>query len=147
MPFIPLDEFADKINEIMPMMMKEFARMQPQEIYKGKVTFPQILILQQLISRDSLRMTDIADFMKVSTAAVTGIVDRMVKSGYVVRGFDQNDRRIIRIKATFKGVALMKRLNNDRRRMVMDIFSKVSGQDRQDYLRVLMRIKSTISGG
>ena len=147
MPFISLLDFADKINEIMPMMMKEFARIQPAEIYKGKVTLPQLLILQHLSAGESLRMTDIANFMKVSTAATTGIVERLVRSGYVVRVFNQDDRRIVKIKITAKGLALMKRLSNDRRRVMIEIFGKLSKKDRQDYLRVLMRIKSTLSGG
>ena len=143
---ISLTEFADKINEIVPIMMKEFARIQPQEIYRGKVTLPQILILQHLIFNQPLRMTDIANFMRVSMAATTGIVDRLVKSGYVIRVFDQNDRRIVKIKTTAKGVALMKRLETDRRKSVINIFGKLSEKDRLDYLRVLMRIKSTLTG-
>jgi len=145
MPFITLSDFADKINEIMLTLMKEFARIQPKEIYRGKVTLPQVLILQHLISEESLRMTDIARFMHVSTAATTGIIERLVKSGYVSRVFDQDDRRIIKIEITEKGVSLMKRLARDRRKMTIDIFGKLSEQDRQDYLRVLTRIKGTLS--
>ena len=110
MSFVSLTEFADKLNEIMPVLMREFARVQPAEIYKGKITLPQILILQHLGSQESVKMTDIANFMKVSTAAATGIIDRLVKSRYVLRIFDQEDRRIIKVKITPKGLALMKKL-------------------------------------
>ncbi|MDD3087268.1 MAG: MarR family transcriptional regulator [Candidatus Omnitrophica bacterium] len=147
MPMLTLSDFADKMNEIMPILMKEFAHMQPQEIYKGKVTLPQILVLQYLSTQDSVKMTDIANFMKVTTAAVTGIVDRLVKAGYVNRIFDQNDRRIIKIEINLKGQALMKKVAHERRRMVMRIFGKVTEKDRQDYLRVLMRIEKHIKKG
>jgi len=144
---LSLPDFADRMNELMPVLMKEFAHMQPQEIYKGKVTMPQVLILQHLNIKDSVKMTDIARFMKVSTAAATGIVDRLVKSGYVDRVFDQRDRRIIRVQITPKGLALMKKVFSKRRKMVIEIFGRVSQRDRQDYLRVLMRIKGMLSGG
>jgi DNA-binding MarR family transcriptional regulator len=140
-----LTEFADSLNEIMPVLMREFARKQPAEVYKGKVTLPQILILQHLM-QEAVKMTDIANFMKVTTAAATGIVDRLVKSGYVLRVFDQKDRRIIKIKITPKGSTLMKKLASERRKMAISIFSKISEQDRQDYLRILMRIKDVLSG-
>ncbi|MFA5286705.1 MAG: MarR family transcriptional regulator [Candidatus Omnitrophota bacterium] len=146
MPFLSLPDFADKLNEIMPVLMREFARVQPAEIYKGKVTLPQILILQHLDSRESIKMTDIANFMKVSTAATTGIVDRLVKSGYVFRVSDQKDRRIIKVKITSKGLILMKKLVYERRKLAINIFSKISEKDRQDYLRILTRIKNILSG-
>jgi DNA-binding MarR family transcriptional regulator len=146
MPFLSLPDFADKLNQIMPVLMREFTRVQPAEVYKGKVTLPQILILQHLSSGDSVKMTDIANFMKVTTSAVTGIVDRLVKSGYVLRVFDQKDRRIIKVKITLKGSILMKKLAYDRRKLVINIFSKISEQDRQDYLRILMRIQDALSG-
>ena len=147
MAALSLPDFADRMNELMPVLMKEFAHMQPQEIYKGKVTMPQVFILQHLNIKDSVKMTDIARFMKVSTAAATGIVDRLVKSGYVDRVFDQRDRRIIRVQITPKGLALMKKVFSERRKMVIEIFGRVSQRDRQDYLRVLMRIKGMLSGG
>lgn len=146
MSIISLPEFADKLNEVMPVLMREFTRMQPAEIYKGKVTLPQIIILQHLISQEPVKMTDIANFMKVTTAAATGIIERLVKSGYVIRVFDQDDRRIVKIKINSKGLELMKKLANERRKMVINIFSKISEQDRQDYLRILMRIKEVLSG-
>lgn len=143
---MPLSEFADKLNEIMPVLMREFARMQPAEVYKDKITLPQILILQHLNSQDPVKMTDIANFMKVTTAAATGIINRLVNSGYVLRVLDEKDRRVIKVKITPKGLLLMKKLALDRRKTVIHLFSKVSEQDRRDYLRILTRIKDTISG-
>lgn len=143
---LTLPDFADKLNEVMPVLMREFARMQPAEVYKGKVTLPQIIILQHLIPQEPVRMTDIANFMKVSTAAATGIIERLVKSGYVARVFDQKDRRIIKIEITPKGLALMKKLAHDRRNMVIKIFSRISEEDRDNYLRILMNIKNVLSG-
>lgn len=146
MSSLPLPVFADRLNEIMPVLIRGFARTQPIEIFKGRITLPQVLILQHLTSEDPVKMTDIANFMKVSTAAATGIIERLVKSGYVYRVFDQKDRRIIKIKITPKGLAFMKKLACERRKVMIEIFSKISEQDRQDYLRILMRIKDVLVG-
>ena len=43
-------------------------------------------------------MTDLARFMTVSAAAMTGIMDRLVRDGYAARGYDTKDRRIIKAK-------------------------------------------------
>jgi len=142
---LSLLEFTDKMNEIMPIVIREFARRQINELYKGKITLPQFLILELLQREDESKMKDLAGFMKVSTAAMTGIVERLVKYGYVLRTYDAQDRRIIRIKITSKGTDLVKKINQQRRRMIINIFGKISEGERQDYLKILMRVRDILT--
>ena len=137
-------QFADELSKVMPVVMKEFSRRQTNELYKGKITLPQVFILEFLDKEQESKMKDLACFMGVSTAAITGIVDRLVKCTYVVRVFDPDDRRIIRIKLTPSGAELIKRINSQRQQMVMRIFGRVSEEDRQDYLRILGRIRDVL---
>lgn len=145
MPEISLSEFADKLNQLMPAVIKEFARRQTNELYKGKITLPQFLILGFLDRGGESRMTDIARFMGITTAASTGIVDRLVKSGYAVRDYDAKDRRIIRMKLTQSGSILVKKVNKERRQMIIDIFGKISSLEREKYLEILTHIYSILT--
>lgn len=140
---LSIAQFADKIGEIMPVVMKEFTRRVIMD-FESRVTMSQVLILELLEKRQESKMKDIASFMGVSTAAATGIADRLVKCGYVVRVFDPDDRRIIRIRLTPKGHGLIKQFDSQRRRLVMRIFSRISEKDRQDYLRILGLIKDVL---
>ena len=144
---LSVSDFADRINEVMPVILREFSRKQSSELLKGKVTLTQILILEFLERQGIIKMTDIARFMKVSTAATTGIVERLVKSGYVVRTFQEGDRRIVRIKINSRGLELVRRVALERHKMLISIFGKVSDQDRFDYLRILMKIKDNLTKG
>ena len=137
---MPISDFADKINELMPLIMKEFGRRQTNELYKGKISLPQFLLLDFLSSQDGAKMTDLAKFMEVSTPAVTGIVDRLVRDRYVVRAYDARDRRIVKIKITAKGVELVKRIHRQRRQRVVKIFGKISALERSEYLKILRHI-------
>lgn len=140
-----LADFADSLNETMPVIIREFARRQTNELYRGKITLPQFLILEFLYRQGESKMTTMAQFMQVTTAAMTGIVDRLVKQGYCQRADDLKDRRIIRIKLTAPGEDLVKRINQQRRRMVIKIFSEISQKDRADYLHILMQIKEILT--
>lgn len=142
---LSLPEFADRINDIIPIMIKEFAKYQVNELSKGNITLPQFLILSFLEKTGEVKMTSLARFMAVSTSAMTGAVDRLVKYGYVTRGLEPEDRRVIKIKITSKGSDSIKKINCQRRQMIIDIFGKVSGQDRSDYLRVLTKIDEILS--
>jgi len=144
---LTLNEFADKLHEVMPVVTKEFARRQVDELYHGKITIPQFLILEFLLLKSESKMSDLAAFMHVTTAAITGIVDRLVKSGYLVRAYDSDDRRIIKVKLTAKGMNLIKKVTQQRRQMVLKIFGKISEPDRQEYLRILIQIKDILLQG
>lgn len=143
---ISLSEFADKLNEFMPVVIKEFARRQADELYKGKITLPQFLILEFLNRQGDSKMTTLAHFMDVTTAAMTGIVERLVKNGYALRVHDSQDRRIIKVRLTAKGNALVKKINRQRRQMVIKIFGKISQAEREDYLKILMHIRDILTG-
>lgn len=142
---IPLAEFADRINEIMPIMAKAFMKRMAGDFYKIKVTLPQFFILDMLNRRGESRMTDLAEFLGVTTAAMTGVADRLVRDGYAVRAYDPKDRRIVKIKVTQKGRGLVTKTIEKRRRTIIEIFGKVSERDRADYLRVLMNIRDVLT--
>lgn len=144
---ISLSEFADRLQEIIPVIMREFSRRQSNELSSGRITLQQFLVLEYLFKKSESRMTDLARFMEITTAAMTGIADRLVRNSYIARFFNANDRRVVNIKLTLKGQELVKKINLQRRHMIMKIFSKISFQDRQDYLRILTQIKEVLAKG
>jgi DNA-binding MarR family transcriptional regulator len=144
MPGISLAGFADVINEIMPEIARGFVSRQSDELFRGKITVPQFFLLSYLQKQGELRMTDIARFLSVTTAASTGVVERLVKAGYALRVFDPRDRRIIRIKLSVKGSAVVEKIMRQRRQMIMDIFGEISENERQQYLAILTRIQQVM---
>lgn len=142
---ISLYEFADELSKIMPVIIKEFSRRHANELYKGKITLPQFFILNYLHENGESKMTDLAHFVKVTSAAMTGVIDRLVKYKYVLRVSDPGDRRIIKIKLTAKGEEFIKKINQQRRSMVINIFAKISVAERNEYLKILTRIRDILT--
>lgn len=140
-----LTGFADKMSEILPVIIKEFSRRQAIELYSGRITLPQFLILDFLNRQRESKMTDLAKFMGVSTAAMTGVVDRLVRNRYVQRKYELDDRRVIKIKLSSKGSELIKKIYRQRRKMIISIFGKISRPEREDYLRILMHIRDILT--
>jgi len=139
-----LSEFADEMNLIMPVLMKEIARQYLKELNRVEITLPQFLILDFLHREGGSKMTTLANVMHVSTAAMTGIVNRLVEGKYLQRTYKAEDRRVITMRPTARGNALVKNMNAKRRAMVIDIFGKISAADRENYLRVLTQIKKIL---
>ena len=80
------------------------------ELNKGKLSFPQFFLLTYLSSEEYLTMSDIAKKMGHSTAAATGLVDRLEKLTYVERTHASEDRRKIMVRITAKGVELVAKM-------------------------------------
>ncbi|MFH0826721.1 MAG: MarR family transcriptional regulator [Candidatus Omnitrophota bacterium] len=141
---VSLFEFGDKINEILPLFQREFARQLTKEFFKSRITLPQFLILMILDKEGELKMSSLARLMNVSMAAMTGSVSRLVASGFVLRRDDPKDRRIVRIQLTSKGSQLVDKLKKQRREMIIHLFKDISGEDRTNYLRILTLIKDKL---
>ncbi|HOU36091.1 MAG TPA: MarR family transcriptional regulator [Candidatus Omnitrophota bacterium] len=140
-----LTDYARNLIEVMPEVIRGLWKREINELTRGTLTPPQIFTLIYLNKMTELRMTDVACYLSVTTAAATGIVDRLVKADYVSRMYDPADRRIIRVRLTDKGMELVKKLLVHKVARIKEVFSKLSAKDREDYLRVLTRLKDILA--
>lgn len=69
--------------------------------------FLTVLILEECGQID---MTRLAQRLRLSTAAVTGLADRLVENGFVKRLKKPNDRRAIILELTEKGYDILSSL-------------------------------------
>lgn len=112
------------------------------ELNKGNVSFPQFFLLTYLSSEEYLTMSDIAKKMGHSTAAATGLVDRLEKLGYVDRLHAAEDRRKIMVRITAKGVELVSKM---RKEIATDLAGILAGMD-EDQTETVEHTKRAIQG-
>ncbi len=99
-----------------------------KELNRGNLSYPQFFLLTYLSNEDYLTMTDIAKKMGHSTAAATGLVDRIEKLGYVERIHALEDRRKIMVRITSKGVELVSHM---RKEIANDLAGILSSMDEE----------------
>ena len=137
---LSLSEFTGKVSEIMPAINREFYRQESSGFYKMKITMAQFIVLEAIVRKGELRMTDIARLMNVTTAAMTGIVEKLVRDGYVLRASNTEDRRIIKVRPTLKGNKIVKSITDQRKKMWAKIFVIISQSEREEYMKILTTI-------
>ena len=135
-----IDSFCQKMDELIPRLGRKFLKKGPMVLAHDKITVPQIFILEMLSQREFSNMGDLAEDLSISTSAVTGLINRMLKARLVERMRGHKDRRIVKVKITKKGSSIVKKLIEQRRQAVMEIFSKISRQDREKYIDILEKI-------
>ena len=141
---LSLSEFSDRVVEIMPVIAREFYKKQTGEFYKMKITMPQFVVLEILHREGQSRMTDLARLINVSTAAMTGIVDRLVRDGYAARASDPCDRRIIKAGLTAKGSRAVKNIIDQRKQIFGRVFGVLSQEEREGYLKILVSVRDRL---
>jgi DNA-binding MarR family transcriptional regulator len=140
-------EFAEEMSVVMPRLLREFLKRQPAAVITGTISVPQMAILHSLIEMKQCKMTDIAKLLYVTTSAATGIVDRMVKSGLLMRVPDTGDRRVVNIQITPKGKKTMNNIFTQRQKMMIAIFKNFTPEEREIYLNMVKKIHTLLSKG
>jgi DNA-binding MarR family transcriptional regulator len=112
------------------------------ELNKGNVSFPQFFLLTYLSSEEYLTMSDIAKKMGHSTAAATGLVDRLEKLGYVERVHAAEDRRKIMVRITTKGTQLVSKMRTE---IATDLAGILADMD-EDQADAVEHTKRAING-
>ena len=82
----------------------------PREWLDVEITMPQLKTLLVLYGMERAAMGELAEALGTGVSTVTGIVDRLVDHGLVVREEDPRDRRVVYGLPTPEGLALIDRL-------------------------------------
>ncbi|WP_417846182.1 MarR family winged helix-turn-helix transcriptional regulator [Thalassospira povalilytica] len=104
-------------------------------------TLPRFDVLAALYrERDGMRMSELSKWLMVSNGNVTGIVDRLVAEGLVVRLPVENDRRASIVRLTEAGEKDFAERALVHESWVSDLFSDLSSSDADALIRILRTI-------
>ena len=109
---VDVEPNADRLADFIMFAQRSFLLDLSKELNQGSISYAQFFLLGYLANEDYLTMTDISKKMGHSTAAATGLVDRLEKLGYVQRLHAADDRRKVMVQITRKGIELVSRLRN-----------------------------------
>ena len=140
-------EFYRRMESLLPDLIREFAKRSAKELIGGKITIPQMFILEILNRKGERIMSELAQALSITTSAVTGLIDRMIKAGFVTRTRGIKDRRLVKIKITKKGKTLIENILSQRRQMLRDVFGKLEKVERERYLEILEKVYRVLTGG
>jgi DNA-binding MarR family transcriptional regulator len=96
---------------------------------KLTLTIPQLKSLFYISRHGRVNLSGLASGIRVTPANVTGIVDRLVEQGLLRRIPDPDDRRIIWLRLTEKGEALVANLREGRASEMHRILDGLSTDD------------------
>ena len=93
------------------------------------VTLPKFDVMAALARREAgMTMTEVSRLLMVSNGNVTGLVDRLVAEGLVMRVANEKDRRATFVRLTNKGLRLFQAMAAAHERWVNEILGSFSDE-------------------
>ncbi|MGM8212717.1 MarR family winged helix-turn-helix transcriptional regulator [Virgibacillus sp. W0430] len=117
-----------------------------KKIFNKRFPGSQSYILFLLERNGPKRMSEIAEYLKLTPGAVTIASDRLLENGYIDRVRDEKDRRVVYLKITEKGRVSLKELQNEGRKTTKLVFNHVSNTDLQRMIAVFRQASKNIDG-
>jgi DNA-binding MarR family transcriptional regulator len=133
---------VERLADLVMTMQRCFMIRLSEELARGQVSFPQFFLLGHISTQDSLSMSEIASKMNHSTAAATGLVDRLENLDYVQRAHAANDRRKVLVKITKKGTALVERIRQDIVNNLSQVMDLLPPDEQKAWLSIYEKIHS-----
>ena len=97
----------------------------------------QIKLVIYLAIHGSQTMSDVAEGLKVTTPAITGLVDKLEKRGLVERVRDPQDRRVVHVRLAPRARMLAEEHLTARRRQVRAVLATLAPEEQRAFINTL----------
>jgi DNA-binding MarR family transcriptional regulator len=141
---LSLDAFSRQMVEIMPLMFRDMAKREANELTRGTISFPQMVALDHVERNDRTTMTELAHILSIKTSSATVLVDRLIRQKMLSRQRDESDRRLVWVRITPKGRKVVGEIMEEKRRTMKGMFAVLSAKERKHYLAMLLKVKDSL---
>lgn len=117
-------------------------RLHPEGRVRSTVDYDLLYQVGIILSRqpDAVTMSDLSKALDVPQSTATRIADWLVKSGYVKRLPDPEDRRIVRVALTRTGQQMYKTVNQFIQKRVEQLLSQFTADERESLVLLLRKL-------
>ncbi len=102
-------------------------------------------VLVHLHGQDNVPQWKIAEAMNTSPAAITSILKRMERDGWIIRARDPNDQRTVRIRMSDKARALEEDVQGTFMQIEEEISAIYTQEERQQLRHLLVKLSKRLS--
>jgi DNA-binding MarR family transcriptional regulator len=133
--------------QIFTSAVSDLLEAQLEELSEHKVTFAQIKLLKMVSLTQDYSISNVAQFLGVSTAAASRAVDRLVRRNLLQRTEDARDRRVVQLALTDDGAELLERYDESAQRTLERVFDSLPQDQLQEASAFLDRLSVRIVEG
>ena len=138
-----MEDFTGFVCYVMKGTMKKLEKYMGQKFDEYGINLAQSFILFSLMEKDGLTLTEIGNRTQIENSSLTTMVDRLEKEELAKRSLDSQDRRVIRLFITEKGLVLAEKVLDEGSRLNSYLKGQL-GQNGDIFLESLMKISESL---
>ncbi|MCY1038878.1 MarR family transcriptional regulator [Staphylococcus nepalensis] len=130
--FFELIHNAELFNDAtMTLFMKKF---------NLNVNISQILALSKLKEEGPQKPSTLALALGYTSGAITKLTNNLVKEGYILREYQKNDRRVVLITITKKGLKVLEEAQKQGQNMRNEVYSVLNIEEVEQLLSIQKKL-------
>lgn len=137
-------DFGVQMAKMLPAIMREVTKKQDSFLSNSDLPVPGLLVLDFLREKHAATMGEISAVLHISMSSATGIIDKMIEQGYVLRERSDEDRRVVNVILSDKGVKSAKKVNSERVEMINALYTVLDDKEHEEYLRLFTKVYDNI---
>jgi len=106
----------------------------------SQVTSTQMFMLHYIQESGICRLTALAEKLDVKPSAVTVMIERLAKSGYVTRESDPADRRVILVRLTQAGEDVIAYAHQRREEIIAKYMESLSQEEKEQVTNIMEKL-------
>ncbi len=107
---------------------------------EGEISHFQFEVLDYIHANPNATMREVAEYFGVSPPSITTTIQQLVNNGYLVRTFDEKDRRIIRLKLTKEGKKIWESANNALQSRMAQMIYTLTEEEKQTFITIIKKL-------
>ncbi|HEX7344316.1 MAG TPA: MarR family transcriptional regulator [bacterium] len=139
---VDLDDKAQKLTEAFMQLVNRFHAHESEIVneFSADLTVHDCKCLNFLKNKGPSIMKEISEYMGVAVSTMTGMVDRMVNKGLVVRERPEEDRRSVKVQLTELGEVADRWHFEEHMRISRAILGNLSEADQDALISLLQKV-------
>lgn len=95
---------VDEVGDMVKHMVRHFQLIERDQIKPLGFTTSQCYSLMELLEHGNMTMQELSERMNLNSSTMTRVVDKLVRDKYILRSRSENDRRIVIVSLSDKGI-------------------------------------------
>jgi DNA-binding MarR family transcriptional regulator len=143
-----LDSVAENLFSTLPLIHRSIRKKLLKtvlESIKENIAPPHFEIMKLLEEAGTLHIAEIGERLQIARPQMTHLIDRLVELGMVKREIAAEDRRMINVMLTEKGIAILNEHDSDIKDAIMETLSCLTDEELQDLSTSLIKLRKIFS--
>ncbi len=105
----------------------------------------ELMTLLQVERNGEIIMSQIANFINIPMSTATGVIERLVRQGYIERARSESDRRIVTIRLTGEGKRLAEEIKGSLIGFAGQVLNELTDEEKELLLRIIGKVTGAFS--